>query len=467
VLINNVKKIKSGLTIYFCNNIKAAIIDRLPRGLIVLPESAENIKIRDVLSMKHKNILGVNPPIHDFVFFDLWSKPAGLLYLLQRMRMNGNEIRFLDCIHDGAEAQKTFGREKISCVEIEKPLVYSGVKRKYHRFGLGGKDIAAYLSNGPRPDAVLVTSGMTYWYGGVREIITLLHQELPGVPVILGGVYARLCSEHASGLGSDFIVTEQWLPDVPYPAMDLYDRLPYGITMTSFGCPMKCSYCASHLLWPEYVRRPVKDVIAEIDFQVRLGAVDFAFYDDALLVQKRKYFYPLCRELMSRYGGSLRFHTPNGLHVREIDAECADLLKSSGFKTIRLSLESIEQSIEEAGSNKVNRELYASAVKNLRNAGYSREDCETYILLGLPGQSIESVKETISFVFSAGGKPKLAEFSPIPGTPSFAAAAAKTPEIIKEPLLHNNTVYSSWISCNIHPDELQELKNFARSAIGQ
>jgi len=432
-----------------------------------LPESAVNMKFEALFSMKGKNILGINPPVQDFVFFDLWSKPAGLLYLLQRMRVNGNEVRLIDCIHEGADGQKSFCREKIAAVEIEKPAVYMGIKRKYHYFGLEETAIRRRISEGPAPDAVLVTSGMTYWYGGVKTVIDLLHQELPGVPVILGGVYARLCEKHASALGSDFIVNEQWLPDVPYPAMDLYAPPPYGITMTSFGCPMRCRYCASHLLWPDYARRPVEEVLGEIDFQVNLGVRDFAFYDDALLVEKKKYFYPLCRELSLRYGDLLRLHTPNGLHVREIDEECSELLHASGFKTIRLSLESIEKNVAKASSDKVSMKSYSDAIVNLRNAGYSRDDCETYILLGLPGQSLESVRETIDFVNIAGGKPKLAEFSPIPGTPSFEAAALEIPEIINEPLLHNNTVYSSWISGNIHPDELQEIKNFARSAIGR
>ncbi len=61
---------------------------------------------------------------------------------------------------------------------------------------------------------------------------------------------------------------------------------------------------------------------------------------------KRKVFLSaLCNELRSRYAGRLRFHTPNGLHVREIDEECALMLKETGFRTIRLSLESIDPKI--------------------------------------------------------------------------------------------------------------------------
>ena len=420
------------------------------------------MEFKEILSMKGRRVLGINPPVEDFAFFDLWSKPAGLLYLLESMRLNGNEVCLLDCIHEAAVGKRSFGREKIGCTEIEKPSSYSGIKRKYHRFGLSDERITQRLAEILRPDVIFLTSGMTYWYGGVKRIISILKRDLPEVPVILGGTYAKLCPEHAKGLGADLIVSGHWIPDSPYPAMDLYEELPYGITMTSFGCPLSCSYCASRLLWPEYLRRPVLSVLREIQCQVSLGAKDFAFYDDALLLDKGKYFYPLCRELKSKYMNAIRFHTPNGLHVREIDQECALMLKETGFSTIRLSLESIDPKIAGAGSGKVAREEYIKAVRHLLDAGYSRNDCETYILLGLPGQDVDSVKQTIEFVRTAGGKPKLAEFSPIPGTSSFEAAAEKLPELRNEPLLHNNSVYSSWISKNISPQELQELKDLVR-----
>ncbi len=127
----------------------------------------------------------------------------------------------MDCIHEASAGKKSFGREKIGCMEIEKPPAYRGIKRKYHRFGLSEERIMERLAEIPRPDAVFLTSAMTYWYGGVKWIISILKRELPDVPIILGGTYARLCPEHAKGLGADHIVTDHWIPDSPYPAMDL------------------------------------------------------------------------------------------------------------------------------------------------------------------------------------------------------------------------------------------------------
>lgn len=395
-----------------------------------------------MLNLSGKRILGVNPPVRDFAFFDLWSKPLGLLYLLQRMRQNGNSIALLDTVQGAADGEKTFGRKKTASYEIEKPYPYENIPRRYRHFGMNEDTVTKRLAESKKPEIIFLTSAMTYWYPGVEWIIRLLNEVLPGIPIILGGTYARLCPEHAAGIGADFIVTEHWQPDVTHPAMDLYDRLSYGVTATSFGCPLSCSYCASHSLWPRYSRRPLEEVLSEINFQAGLGARDFAFYDDALLIDKREYFYPLCHKLSSIYGATMRFHTPNGLHVREIDDECAQILYNTGFKTIRLSLESIDP--------------------NVINAGYAANELETYILLGLPRQSLSSVKKTINFVHDHGSKPKLAEFSPIPTTSIFEEAARTSPLLRAEPLLHNNTIYSSWVSGAISPVEMQELKAFAR-----
>ena len=85
-----------------------------------------------------------------------------------------------------------------------------------------------------------MTSLMTYWYGGVKEIIDLTREIFDDTPIILGGIYAKLCPKHTETLAADYIVTDNWLPDVPYPAMNLYENITYGVTMTSFGCPLSC-----------------------------------------------------------------------------------------------------------------------------------------------------------------------------------------------------------------------------------
>jgi len=40
-----------------------------------------------------KRILLINPWIHDFAAYDLWAKPAGLLYLASTLKKNGYKSR--------------------------------------------------------------------------------------------------------------------------------------------------------------------------------------------------------------------------------------------------------------------------------------------------------------------------------------------------------------------------------------
>ncbi|NLO57042.1 MAG: radical SAM protein [Thermovirga sp.] len=412
-------------------------------------------------SLKGRRVLGVNPPVMDFAFFDFWAKPLGLLFLLGFLRERGNEVSLVDCIRASGSSDKKYGRRAPARREIPKPEVYQGVPRRFWHYGLDEEELASRISALPRPDLVLVTSAMTYWYKGVFWCVEQLRRILPGVPVILGGIYPVLCPEHAALSGADLVQTEPLPLPSSMPAMDLYGRLTFGVVLSSTGCPRRCSYCASSLLHPEFRQRDLDRLMAEIDLQVGLGAGDLAFYDDALLVGKENHFYPLCEKIAACHP-DLRLHTPNGLHLREIDRDCASLLYRRGFKTIRLSLEGIDDVNLKAGDFKASPEEYRAAVSYLLEAGYRPDQVETYVLVGLPGQGPHDAAETIHFIKSQGAKAKLAQFSPIPGTPLFEEVLRKHPEVLHEPLLQNNTVYSPFVSGEIKPQELQHLKNLAR-----
>lgn len=412
--------------------------------------------------MKGKKILGVNPPVHDFAFFDLWAKPLGLLYILGRLRDLGNEVFLVDCIHEAKETPKTFGRWSPRRREIPKPGTYSSIPRRYWHFGLDKEELLARLRTIPRPDLILVTSSMTYWYPGVFWCIEVIRKALPSVPVFLGGAYPVLCPEHSGLSGADMVQTDPMPLPPSMPAMDLYGRLSYGVTLTSTGCPRGCSYCASNILWPEFRMREIMEVLNDVDMQNYLGAEDIAFYDDALLVGSKEHFLPLCSALKERFSG-IRFHTPNGLHVSAIDTECAKALFETGFSTIRLSLEGTDAVNMDAGGRKANPAQYRDAVANLKKAGFSAEQTETYVLAGLPGQKVSDVAETIRFVRSIGGKPKIAQFSPIPGTKLFFDLLPKHPDLAREPLLQNNTVFAPYVSGEMTPGDLQSLKDLTRA----
>jgi len=190
-----------------------------------------------------------------------------------------------------------------------------------------------------------------------------------------------------------------------------------------------------------FVRRDPTQVVEEIEYwTARFKIQNIAFYDDALLVEAQAHIVPILREII-RKGIQCNLHVPNGLHIREIDEEVAGLLFRSRFKTIRLGLETSNETEQLEPGGKVNNQEFRNAVRYLLKAGYASEEIGVYILAGLPGQRVEEVKESIALTREVGAKPILVEYSPVPGTKLFERAASMSQyDIKKEPLFHNNSL---------------------------
>lgn len=425
-----------------------------------------------------RNILLVNPWIYDFAAYDFWLKPLGLLSLGSLLRANNHHVSYIDCLDPYSPsmikktghlpARHAYGHGRFFRQIIDKPACLQFFPRSYCRYGIDPDVFREELKRFPATDAVLVTSMMTYWYPGVFDAIKIIKETLPGIPVVLGGKYASLCYEHAlsfsnadhvvCGRGerkilqflsqyfkeeSTFIPDENDLDALPYPAFDLVRRLDQVPIMTSLGCPYRCSYCSSYLFNKKFLRRNPFKVADEIEYwHTNFGVRDFSFYDDALLVEPDGMIIPLLEEINQRQL-SCRFHCPNGLHIRQIDEKMSRLLFDSGFKTIRFGFETADFQMQKETGGKVRNDELGQAVLHLKKAGYTTDDIGVYLLCGIPGQKAADVAHSIDFVLACGGKPVLAEYSPIPGTKMWKDALVTSPfDIASEPLYHNSTLLS-------------------------
>ena len=408
--------------------------------------------------MATPRVLLINPWIYDFAAFDFWAKPLGLLYIGECLRRKAVDVVLIDCV--GASVGGKYGTGRFCKQEVRKPAALGDIPRRYSCYGISEEAFLEQLGSLPRPDAVLITAAMTYWYPGASRAIELLRGELPGTPVVLGGIYATLCPEHAMRFsGADhvcqgkasadlFRLLGQYMPldihgnEDPVmdcrPGVDLLAMPGYGVLTTSDGCLFNCSYCASRLLAPRFRQKGTDACFREILWMNRtLGLKDIAFYDDALLISAESHFIPLLEKVHeSRL--DVRFHCPNGLHIRGITVETARLLWQSGFKTIRLGLETAKSGEDRAIDSKASYEELESAVSALRSAGYENPEIGVYLMSGLPGQTREAVEESMRKVKEAGARPFLSEFSPIPGTALWDAATKASPYPIEdEPLFQN------------------------------
>jgi radical SAM superfamily enzyme YgiQ (UPF0313 family) len=404
------------------------------------------------------HILLINPWITDFAAYNFWIRPLGILYIASLLRENGFRVTLIDCL-DFQIKTKRYGDGKFFKTKIEKPIPLKSIPRNYSQYGIPEEILLKRLLNLEEPDLICVSSGMTYWYPGVFKLIEIIRKFFKKVSLILGGIYATLCYEHAkkhSGADIVFKGGNEWeavkqisdltgfqlrTGELPYPSFDLYTQLNYVCLTTSRGCPFNCTYCASPFLSNGFVRRDPLEVVGEIEYWTNEFQVNnIAFYDDALLIEPSKHFIPVMKEVIKR-GIHSNFHTPNALHIREIDEEVAELLFRGGFKTIRLGFESSNKTTQIETGGKVDNQEFRQAIKHLKRAGYSGEEIGVYIIIGLPGQRVGEVEESIAFVKEAGAKPMLVEYSPIPHTPLFEKAKKMSQfDIENEPLFHNNSI---------------------------
>lgn len=422
------------------------------------------------MTSRPPHILCINPWIHDFAAYDFWAKPLGLLYIASLLRSHGVRVSYIDCLdrfhpnapHPGHTAD---GRGAYRKTPIQPPPPLSDIPATFSRYGIDPAWFDAGLAAAGRPDLVLVTSHMTYWYTGVRETITMVKNRYPGVPVLLGGIYASLLPGHARmNTGADAVVpgagektifglikhhtafsvpTGLDLSDMnafPYPAFDMQSAIPYVPLLTARGCPNRCAYCASHVLQPHRCTRDPENVVAEIAFWHKHFGVDkFAFYDDALLSDAEAHAMPIL-EALGAMEGDLSFHTPNAIHVRPVTPAVAKAMYAAGFKTIRLGVETTDDNRREF-DNKASRNEFVRAASALLDAGFAADQLGAYLLVGLPGQDMDAVEASIDAVKETGIKPVLAYYTPIPRTRMWeAACAASRYDLAAEPLFTNNSL---------------------------
>ncbi|MEW6026707.1 MAG: cobalamin-dependent protein [Planctomycetota bacterium] len=442
------------------------------------------------LPLKLPSIILVNPWIHDFAAYDLWLKPLGLLYVAAHLERHGFKVQLIDCLDYGRKP-KQYGCSKFHSEEITKPCHFQNIPRKYKRYGMPPEVFTRLLmginEQADEPVLIGVTSMMTYWHQGVSETIRYIKEVFTGTPVVLGGVYATLCYKHAlKKSGADHVIqgpgeeavlnlARKLAPidrstgrpadrQIDYPAYYLYDNLQSVAMLTSWGCPFRCSYCSSASLSDKFTQRPAGEVLDEMEYyHKQLGVTDIAFYDDALLANpvrsghdgNNNCFDNLNAPISGASNGAsaethihpildgiircglnrkLRFHTPNGLHIKYIDKLLAQKLYKANFKTIRLGFEGMDE-------HKASPEQLAGVIAYLKEAGFTAENIGVYVLMGRPSQNLDEIDRAIEFVHHCGAQVRISQYSPVPGSADFAKLLPLYPDLETEPLLHNKSVY--------------------------
>ncbi|HOV89283.1 MAG TPA: radical SAM protein [Syntrophorhabdaceae bacterium] len=432
----------------------------------------------------------INPYIYDFSAYSFWSAPLGLLYVGAILRQNDFHITLIDCLEIVDEKRKEDGRAPFIKEKVNLLPPLKGIKKRLKRYGISEADLIEKLARSQKPDIILITSIMTYWYAGTKETLRAVKTVFPESKVIIGGIYPSLCYEHATAhmAEADLIVRNNEIEkfyhfleknlsielrykpkiddfeDLPYPCFDLYGSPYFVPLLTSFGCIYRCAYCATPFMYPRILRRRPEDVIGEVIHWHQIGVKRFVLYDDNFLYDKINHGVPILKGLINM-PDKIDIYNPNAMNAALIDYEIAELLMQAGFKEIRIGLETTNPELQKKTGNKVNRESFERAIKCLKKAGFKGDAIGVYVLAGLPLQKWTDVKDTIDYLIGLEVRPHIAEYTPIPHTRLYKEYnnLARYP-ITKEPLYQNNALFPfSWDGFT--EDNLAFLKGYVREKI--
>ena len=319
----------------------------------------------------------------------------------------------------------------------------------------------------------------TMGHGVIRSIDIAKEYRRRGKTVILGGYMASIMPEEAVKycdsliIGDAELVWQQMLSDfengnlkktyekplegnwysTPPPRFDLLkgknlgDFLP---VQAGRGCPNSCSFCSVSCLYSgRYVKRPLPEVIRDIEQIKSLGYKKILLLDDNIFSDK-KYLDSLLDTLIKL---DISWMSQCEITIGK-DDELLEKLQKSGCTTLSFGLESISrESLISMDKGWAVPAEYDSLIQNIRNHGI---DVSTEMVVGGEGDTLESIRMTKDFIErNKISVPRFYILTPFPGTRFFD-------QIKEEGRLVNNDIYSYdgtsavYRPKNMSPDELTQ-----------
>lgn len=194
------------------------------------------------------------------------------------------------------------------------------------------------LINGPNgqdgyePDVIYITSLFTYAWEPVHEVIKHYSAEYSKAKVIVGGIYASLCTEHLEDtFGSSIEVVKGLMPEIDNLLPD-YSLIPdwnASILFSSRGCIRRCKFCSVPQLEPEFTAK------GSIKHLIYPGHKRAILWDNNILASP--YWQNIFDELEEL---DLEIDFNQGLDARLITEEVAIRVKRMKVPTVRLAYDS-------------------------------------------------------------------------------------------------------------------------------
>lgn len=228
--------------------------------------------------------------------------------------------------------------------------------------------------------------------------------------------------------GSDVVVNPDRpfiadLDDLPVPMYELLPletylmpliKGPFCFIVTSRGCPAGCTYCIKHVTYGPSMRlRSPARLLEEIQALGRLGVHNIHMYADLFTVN-RDQVVGLCKGIID---AGLKVRWTCNSRVDFVDQEMLQLMAKAGCYYIAWGLESGNKEILAHARKGVAPDRARLSLQWARDAGIKNWG---YFIIGLPGETEETIQQTIAFSKSLPLDIALFHIAaPYPGTPFF------------------------------------------------
>jgi len=234
------------------------------------------------------------------------------------------------------------------------------------------------------------------------------------------GLAWRNCGTIEINMPRPFI---QNLDDMPIPMHELLPlekyrmpliKGPFTFIVTSRGCPAGCTYCIKHVSYQYSTRLRSPELLVEEMWKLKdLGINNIHMYADLFTVN-REQVVDVCK-LMIKEKINIKW-TCNS-RVDYVDEEMLNLMGKAGCWYISWGIESANEQILKNVHKGATKENAVRALRWAKKAGINNWG---YFIIGLPGETEETIRETIEF--SKQLPLDIALFhvaAPYPGTPFF------------------------------------------------
>src|SRR5208337_3628497 len=193
---------------------------------------------------------------------------------------------------------------------------------------------------------------------------------------------------------------EKNLDDLPLPEPGLWippgadNRKLWVPVQSRRGCPLDCTFCSTSAIEGRSVRGRSPDRIVKWLAEVReTGCRNFNFVDNTFNLPPT-YAKDLCRQVIQ---AELDLNLWCIIYPKWIDTELVELMRQAGCRQISFGFESGSDRMLRRLRKRFNKKEVSTVSKMFAEAGIERMG---FLLLGGPGETKDSVEESLSFADS-------------------------------------------------------------------